>query len=125
MKNKYVIPVKQRASILKEVEARFRECEEKCREHATGQYAFLYLLSTAMVLTDDYEFTPEKRFEAINRIKEQFIELSEFLSSNKCQIGHSKQEVYDVEANLSYIERFCNQYGMAYNEEIFNELSYE
>lgn len=125
MKNKNILTVQQRASINREVAKHFQELEEKCRNHATAQYAFLYLLSTAMVLTDDCGFDEKKRFDTINAIKEQFIELSEFLSSNRCQIGQSKQVVYDVEANLSYIERFCKQYGMAYDENIFREVEYD
>ena len=125
MKNKRILPIQQRELILKEVEARFRDYEEKCRDHATGQYAFLYLLSTAIVLTDDFNFTPEQRFEAINAIKDKLLELTDFLVSNKCKIGNRKQEVYDIDANLSYLERFCNDYGMTYDETIFEELNYD
>ena len=101
----------QRAAMIREQENR-----------AYKKFEFMFLLGTAIVLHDKLGFGSKRRKDFVCHIADKINEISAYLAGNKAVESKSGEESYDVDYNREYLRRLAEEYGVSYDEEVFNDV---
>jgi outer membrane lipoprotein-sorting protein len=97
---------------------------KKLHEKKVGdRIEFIFILGTAVALHEQLGFGAKLRRDFINAMAAKINEISSYLAGNKVieGSGSERKETYDVDYNRDYLRRLADEYGVPFNEEVFND----
>jgi hypothetical protein len=111
--------------IIEDTVAEEYEKIKKLHEKKVGdRVEFMFILGTAVALHEQLGFGAKRRRDFINAMAAKINEISGYLAGNKAieGSGSERRESYDVDYNREYLQRLAEEYGVSYDEEVFNDV---
>ena len=116
------LTVPQRDVLKKCVVDEFSKYKAQYEKKCNDRIFFLHYLALALVLDEDLCFGAKRREKILKACMDKVAEIGEYLTSNTFIEGDEGKEQYDVEFNLQRLEEFANQYHIAWDESIFDDV---
>ncbi len=109
----------ERDFIKSEVDKVYRENMEHHEDKMLKRFMFWFMLSLCITMDEEFGFGEQR----LNRLKQSLLktmnEVSEYLTSNTCETKDGEE--FDVDYNRTILQRLAYQYGVEFNEELFND----
>lgn len=111
----------QRERMNKAVIREYEKVKHQHEEKFSNRLLFLVILAMSIILDEQLDFGDTRRKRFIDAFVAKINELSKFLSDNKCEYQNGHKD-FDVEYNRDFLRKLADQYGIAYNESMFDDL---
>lgn len=86
----------------------------------------IYQIALHNVLENELSFGEQRRRKFVNAFISKVNEISDLLGENFAEYNVNGKMVkgFDIEGNREFLSRACKQYGISYDESIFNDKIY-
>jgi hypothetical protein len=121
---KHRVPVKTQSLIENTVSEEYEKIKKLHEKKVSDRVEFMFILGTAVALHEQLGFGAKRRRDFINTMVAKINEISSYLAGNKVfeGSGSERKEAYDVDYNREYLQRLAEEYGVPYDEEVFNDV---
>jgi len=115
------VNTKVKATIVKETEKAYEEIKREHEEKLNDRFCFMFLLATADFAHEAFGFGPIRRERLLKGITQRVNEISSYLTSNVVTEANNREKHFDIEYNRDYLRRLADQYGIEFDETIFDD----
>lgn len=116
------IPGWMKNSVDEAVAEEYEKIKKQHEKKVGDRIEFMFILGVAITAHEELGFGPKRRKDLINKIVDTINELSNYLAGNKVVETADHKEHYDIEYNREYLKRLADEYGVPFDEEIFNDF---
>jgi hypothetical protein len=101
----------------------YEKIKKQHEKKVSDRIEFMFILGTAVALHEQLGFGAKRRRDFINAMVAKINEISAYLADNKVVegFGAERKVSYDVDYNRDYLRRLADEYGVPFNEEVFND----
>lgn len=118
---KYRVPPKTQKAVQIAVEEEYEKIKKEHEQKAYDKFYFMFMLGTAIVLHENLGYGPKRRKDIVQAIADKINEISAYLAGNKVVEADTHEESYDIDYNREYLRRLSDEYGVPFDEEVFND----
>ena len=115
------IPGWMKNSVDEAVAEEYEKIKKQHEKKVGDRIEFMFILGVAIPAHEKLGFGPKRRKELINKIIDTINELSSYLAGNKVMETADHSEHYDIDYNREYLKRLADEYGVPFDEEVFND----
>lgn len=116
------ISVQTQKAVRIAVEEEYEKIKKEHEQKAYDKFYFMFMLGTAIVLHENFGYGPKRRKDTVQAIANKINEISAYLAGNKVVEAGAREETYDIDYNREFLQRLADEYGVPYDEEVFNDV---
>lgn len=109
----------QREFIKSEVDKVYRDNMKKHEEIMLKRFMFWFMISLCKTMDDEFDFGEKRLNKLKSSLMKTMSEVSDYLVSNTCETQDGKG--FDVEYNRTILQRLAEQYGVEFDESVFDD----
>lgn len=109
----------QREFIKNEVDKVYRDNMKKHEEIMLKRFMFWFMISLCKTMDDEFDFGKKRLNKLKSSLMKTMSEVSDYLVSNTCETQDGKE--FDVEYNRTILQRLAEQYGVDFDESVFDD----
>lgn len=120
---KHRVPSKTQLLIENTVSEEYEKIKKQHEKKVGDRVEFMFILGIAVTLHEQLGFGAKRRRDFINTMAAKINEISAYLADNKVVegFGAERKVSYDVDYNRDYLRRLAEEYGVPFDEEVFND----
>ena len=120
---KHRVSTKTQQIIEDTVAEEYEKIKKLHEKKVSDRVEFMFILGAAIVAHEKLGYGPKRRKDFINDIVDKIYEIAAYLADNKVVegFGAERKVIYDVDYNRDYLRRLADEYGVPFDEEVFND----
>lgn len=109
-------------AVEKAVAEEYERVRKENERKVSDRIEFMFILGAAIVAHEKLGYGPKRRKDFINDIVEKINEIAAYLAGNKVVEAADRKEHYDISYNREYLQKLADEYGVPFNEEVFDDV---